>query len=156
MLPEINAPGWNLLLALDHHAREPNAKPAFCHLIPGHSQVDTVTFSDLNRMARGMSSLIENHTDRGARVLLVLPNSIDFVVAFFACLYVGRIPVPVAIPGKRSSLENLMRIAENAEATALVAEEETIRILRSRDQSVPPRLSKLVCQIGRASCRERG
>ena len=55
----------------------------------------------------------------GDRVLLVYPPSLDFVLAFAACLRAGLVPVPVYPPNPRkldSGTEAFLRIAQDCDA----------------------------------------
>lgn len=54
----------------------------------------SLTFSDLDRRARAIAEEIRRHAAVGARALLPFPAGLDFVAAFFGCLYAGVIAVP--------------------------------------------------------------
>lgn len=62
--------------------------------------------------------LLENGLKQGDRALLVYPPSLDFMVAFFACLKAGIIAVPVfpPNPARRDTLHMFGKIAESSGA----------------------------------------
>jgi acyl-CoA synthetase (AMP-forming)/AMP-acid ligase II len=63
----------------------------------------------------------------GDRVLLVLPTSFEFVVAFFAVQYLGAIPVPSYPPDAlrlEAGIERLAHIARRAEVKAILTTQE--------------------------------
>src|SRR5258708_6342451 len=51
---------------------------------------------------------------RGARVLLLYPPGLEFLVGFFGCLYAGLIPVPAYPPRSTQADERLQAIAGDA------------------------------------------
>jgi long-chain acyl-CoA synthetase len=68
----------------------------------------------VSRFARALEGLGVN---RGDNVAIMLNNCPEFVVAFFACAYVGAVAVPVNIFYKERELEYLLR---DSDAVALV------------------------------------
>lgn len=86
------------------------------------------------------------HRDRvcgpGDRVILVYPPGIDMLVAFFACVRLGAIPVPVCPPashGARASRDRLRYVARDCEATA---------VLSDRSCTWSARLDRARCRVG--------
>lgn len=75
-----------------------------------------ITFSELYRYSINLSKYILSYTANTSnqhqlKALLLLPSGIDFVVAFYACLYAGVIAIPVSLPRKlrtKGRLENIM------------------------------------------------
>jgi acyl-CoA synthetase (AMP-forming)/AMP-acid ligase II len=68
----------------------------------GNEQAE-LTFADLHRQAHAVAGSLLGLAQRGDRVLLLFPPGLDFVVAFFACVLAGVIPVPMMIPRRASS-----------------------------------------------------
>ena len=52
----------------------------------------------------------------GERALLLYPAGLDFIVAFFGCLYAGVVAVPAYPPRRNRSLSRIQAIVEDAEA----------------------------------------
>jgi acyl-CoA synthetase (AMP-forming)/AMP-acid ligase II len=86
---------------------------------------DEVLATARELMARGI--------ERGERVLLVLPTSFDFLVAFFAVQRAGGVPVPCYPPATlervASSIDRLSHIAARASATWCVSSEALFEVL---------------------------
>jgi acyl-CoA synthetase (AMP-forming)/AMP-acid ligase II len=55
-----------------------------------------LTFGELDRRARAIAAELREHARPGARALLHYPPGLEFVRAFFGCLYAGMIAVPAA------------------------------------------------------------
>src|SRR3954471_21916894 len=60
-----------------------------------------ITYRELDRRARAMASVISTRAARGDRALLLIPPSLDYVAAYFGCLYAGVIAVPAYPPNPR-------------------------------------------------------
>jgi acyl-CoA synthetase (AMP-forming)/AMP-acid ligase II len=64
-----------------------------------------VTYGELDRRARAIGCMLAGRRLQGAPVLLLYPSGIDYLAAFFGCLYAGVIAVPAYPPG-RTRMEN--------------------------------------------------
>ena len=52
----------------------------------------------------------------GERALLLYPAGLDFVAAFFGCLYAGVVAVPAYPPRRNRNMARIEAIADDAEA----------------------------------------
>jgi amino acid adenylation domain-containing protein len=57
-----------------------------------------LTYGELDRKARSLGALLRREFEPGDRALLLYANGLDYVVAFFGCLYAGLIAVPAYPP----------------------------------------------------------
>ena len=78
--------------ALDHGGHR-----AFTFLGDGETETDSLTYAELDIKARALASLLQEQRMRGERIVLLHPPGLDFVVAFFGCLYAGAIAVPAVL-----------------------------------------------------------
>ncbi len=91
-------------------------KRAF-RFIPGQAEDEDAEF-DLSRLARRAAAIagyLQTLAIQGERALLLFPPGLDFVAAFFGCLYAGIVAVPVASPARNrgtSSLEAIFRASK--------------------------------------------
>ncbi|MEQ9618232.1 MAG: class I adenylate-forming enzyme family protein [Deltaproteobacteria bacterium] len=80
-----------------------------------------VTYGDLGRMARNFSSyLLSKGIEKGDRVAIFLPNSVEFVAAFFGAASIGAVSVPINSVFKE---EELGFYIEHSSPRILVTEE---------------------------------
>lgn len=86
-----------LVELLDIRAQEPD-RPAYSLLTGEDLQQESISYRQLRRAARGVAAAITWRAGPGARIVLAYPPSLDFIVAFFGCLYAGAIAVPVYPP----------------------------------------------------------
>ena len=52
----------------------------------------------------------------GERALLLYPAGLDFIAAFFGCLYAGVVAVPAYPPRRNRSLSRIQAIVDDAQA----------------------------------------
>ena len=99
----------------------------------GGQQDQSITFAELDRRARGIASQLQNQVQIGDRVLLLFPAGLDFVAAFFGCLYAGVLAVPTTYPKPRRPMPRLTSIALSCHAVAALTDNETLATI---DQSI--------------------
>lgn len=81
----------------DGAARHPDRR-AFV-FVDGHGAEEaSLTYAELHRRALAVAHALARDAAPGDRALLVFPPGLDFVVAWFGCLYAGVIAVPVDPP----------------------------------------------------------
>ncbi|HEX6508913.1 MAG TPA: AMP-binding protein [Chloroflexota bacterium] len=88
----------------------------YTFLLDGDADEVTMTFGELDRRARGVAALLQSRVAPGDRALLLYPPGLDYIAAFFGCLYVGVIAVPAYPPRMNRSLERIDSIARDAQA----------------------------------------
>ena len=83
----------------------------------GESEEISLTYEALDRRARAIGVWLQSVGAEGERVLLLYPAGVEFIAAFFGCLYAGAIAVPVYPPRARKELSRLEAIMADAQAT---------------------------------------
>jgi len=83
---------------------------AYTYLIDGEAEGDNLTYEALDRQARSIGALLQSHRAGGERALLLYPAGLEFIAAFFGCLYAGVIAVPLPPPNPAQSLRTLPRL----------------------------------------------
>lgn len=93
-------------------------------------QIDSdLSFSATWVLANRWAQLLGGNVAAGRTVLIGLPNSADFVGAFFGCLLAGLVPAPCVPRGKRDLLSYVTDIGRRAkvvEAAVLVGEDKSL------------------------------
>ncbi|NQZ10907.1 MAG: AMP-binding protein, partial [Algicola sp.] len=99
-----------------HLARHP-AREVLSFLTEGETPSGSLSFASLDDKAREIAVQLAADGQQGDRALLVFHNGIDFITAFFGCLYAGVCAVPVYPPQNRHAyLERLEMIATDCGA----------------------------------------
>jgi len=92
-------------------------KKAFTFLLDGETEESSLTYRELDLQARAIATRLQNLGASGDRALLIYPPGLEFIAAFFGCLYAGVVAVP-AYPSRRNqSLSRLQSIVADAGAT---------------------------------------
>lgn len=98
MLPDI----------LRRRATEQPDRTAYVFLGEDGDERASITFAGLDARARSVAAELRRHCEPGDRALLIFPQSLDFIVAYSACLYAQVVAVPVN-PPRRTRIQDATR-----------------------------------------------
>ena len=93
---------------LRHRAKTRPGDPAYAFVNERGEEENRLSFAGLDRLAGALAERIGTCARPGDRALLIFPQGLDFIAAWFGCLYAGVIPVPVVSP-KRNRLRHSTR-----------------------------------------------
>jgi acyl-CoA synthetase (AMP-forming)/AMP-acid ligase II len=85
--------------------------------------LDHLTYSQLDEKARAIAAVLQQSGEHGQRVLLLHQPGVDFVTAFYGCLYAGAIAVttyPAHRGRLKQSLPKLCDLLKDAECSTLL------------------------------------
>jgi acyl-CoA synthetase (AMP-forming)/AMP-acid ligase II len=99
---------------LARRARLQPARRAYTFLPDGLKEGPGLTYGELDRQARALAASLAPHSTPGDRALLLYPQSLEFIVAFFGCLYAGIVAIPAYPPRPNQSGLRIFAIAEDA------------------------------------------
>ncbi len=103
---------------------------AFTFLPDGDLFEENLTYAALHQHALAVAALVATTSERGDRVLLLYPQGLSFVGAFFGCLYAGAVAVPVAVPGKLRGPDKVSHIVADAGIQTALTTTQTLAALR--------------------------
>src|SRR5580658_676371 len=83
---------------------------AYTYLIDGDTEGEHLTFAELDFQSRMIAAMLQNRSASGERVLLLFPTGLEFIAAFFGCLYAGAIAVPLPPPNHAQPHRTLPRL----------------------------------------------
>ena len=86
---------------LEYRARIQPSHTVFRFINGEGREEAALTFATLQRQARAIASRLVEHVVPGDRVVLLVPPGLEYVAAFFGCLYAGAIAVPAYPPNPR-------------------------------------------------------
>ncbi len=104
----------NLIRMLHRHTKERPEQPAFVYLLDGQADRAVLTYAQFDRRARAIAARLQDMGFAGQRVLLVYPPGLDFITAFFGCLYAGCVAVPTYPPRRHRMSDRFHAIASDA------------------------------------------
>lgn len=103
---------------------------AYTFLQNGEAQADSLTYHELDLKARAIAAGLQSW--QGERALLLYPPGLDFICAFFGCLYAGVIAVPAYPPRRNQKLSRLLSVAEDAQAAIALTNTSVLNAIQSQ------------------------
>jgi 8-amino-7-oxononanoate synthase len=101
---------------LERRARHQASRTAYIFLVDGETDESPITYAELDRQARAIAAWLQSHDLQGERALLLFPAELEFIAAFFGCLYAGVVAVPAYPPRANRSLDRIQAIAQDSQA----------------------------------------
>ncbi|HJT57575.1 MAG TPA: AMP-binding protein [Ktedonobacteraceae bacterium] len=92
----------------------------------------SLTYAELDRRARAVAAKLQSLQADDERVLLLYPPGMEYIVAFFGCLYAGAVAVPAYPPHMNRSISRLLAIIEDAQPKVILTDTRTIADIRQR------------------------
>lgn len=93
------------------------------YLFDGEAEGGHLTHVALDCQARSIGALLQSYRARGDRALLLYPAGLEFIAAFFGCLYAGVIAVPLPAPNLAQPQRSLPRLR------AIIVDAQPSRVL---------------------------
>jgi amino acid adenylation domain-containing protein len=114
-VPQTQAAVHSLTELLELRAQQASGSAAYTFLADGEGQEKVIGYSELDRQARAIAAAMMQGGSSGARALLLYAPGLDFLPAFFGCLYAKVIAVPAYPPQRARSLLRLQAIIRDAQ-----------------------------------------
>ncbi|GIV95383.1 MAG: hypothetical protein KatS3mg057_0040 [Herpetosiphonaceae bacterium] len=112
----------------------------------GDGGVETgITYGELDQWARAIASVIIAQGGAGEPMLVVCPPGLDYIAAFFGCLYAGAIAVPAYSPTTartNRTLPRLQAIVADAQARLALTTTAALEVIGTIKEQAPE-LSRL-------------
>ncbi|MES2936776.1 MAG: non-ribosomal peptide synthase/polyketide synthase [Pseudomonadota bacterium] len=124
------APPLTLVEVLRRRALHEGDAAAFTFLEHGERVGARLSFAQLDRRARGIAAHLQRSCAPGDRVLLAYPPGLDYIAAFFGCLYAGLIAVPALPPANAKTLPRLLGMVEDARPRLALSSADTVQRMR--------------------------
>lgn len=93
---------------------------AFIFLEDGEIESRKLTYQELDLHAREIAVSLQSIANIGDRAILLYPSGLEFIAAFFGCLYAGVISVPVSLPKRNRRNKRLESIVKDTEAKLIL------------------------------------
>lgn len=136
-------PRWsNLVNLLRERCRLQPERKAYTFLHRGETEVDSLTYGELDLKARAIAAVLQSNQAQGKVALLLYPPGLEFVAAFMGCLYAGVIPVPAYPPRPNQKLKRIQAIVADARSEIILTTDSLLDKLkkRLREEEISPQL----------------
>ncbi|NER25632.1 MAG: fatty acyl-AMP ligase [Symploca sp. SIO1C2] len=136
----------NLVDLLRYREKHQADDIAFTFLLNRETEEVSLTYQALAQKARAIATVLQRMKARGERAVLLYQPGLEFIAAFFGCLYAGVIAVPVHLPKRNHHSHRLLGIVTDAQATLFLT---TTSVLSNLDQTLKEelKLASLSCLI---------
>jgi len=116
---------------LEKHVKTHPNKKIFEFLADGENIRDTLTFLELSSRAKIISAKLQQTIIPGKRVLLCYSQGLEFICAFFACLYAGIIAVPAYPLRNNHHRKRILSIIEDCQPSVILGTSESLASMKN-------------------------
>jgi acyl-CoA synthetase (AMP-forming)/AMP-acid ligase II/acyl carrier protein len=104
-------------------ANQPD-KLALCYLADGETETERLTYQALDLAAKKIAAKLQSLHLKNEYALMLYSSGVEFVKAFFGCLYAGVIAVPTYIPKSKQILHKIESIAQDCDASIILTTQD--------------------------------
>ena len=104
-----------LVALLRWRAQHQPERRAYTFLVDGETHEQHLTYGALERQARAIAVQLQALVPPGERALLLYPAGLEYIAAFFGCLYAGVVAVPAYPPQPNRAWSRLQAIVADAQ-----------------------------------------
>jgi acyl-CoA synthetase (AMP-forming)/AMP-acid ligase II/7-keto-8-aminopelargonate synthetase-like enzyme/acyl carrier protein len=109
-----------LVELLRFQARNQPNKRAYTFLKDGEIEKASLTYAQLEQNVQVIAAKLQSMIAPGERALLLYPSGLDYIAAFFGCLYAGIIAIPAYPPRRKRFDPRLQLIIADAQAKVIL------------------------------------
>lgn len=118
----------SIIELLESRAELHPEKVAFTFLPDGEDTGITVTYGQLSLRAKATAVRFAVSAKPGDRALMLFPSGLEFIYAFFGCLYSGVIAVPAYPPRRNQNLGRLKSIIDDCDPTFVLTTSKVLTV----------------------------
>jgi acyl-CoA synthetase (AMP-forming)/AMP-acid ligase II len=114
----------HLVELLHRRAAEQPGKRAVTFL-QDDAELAHLSYRELDCQARAIAATLQGRCAIGGRALLLYPQGLEFVSAFFGCLYAGIVAIPAPLPDPirlKRTLPRLQSLVDDAQASLVLTD----------------------------------
>ena len=112
-------------------------KLAYTYLVDGEKQEINLSYEELDRKARAVGALLQELDMPGERALLLYPPGLDYIAAFFGCLYAGVVAVPAYPPRLNRPVPRIQAIVADSQAKVALTTSAIFENIENRFEHAP-------------------
>jgi len=119
MVIDISYPTPKTLTFIDvltQRAQQQPEQVAYTFLNFGEKTDTRLTYGELDQQVRALAGKLQGLGYAGKPALLLYPSGLEYIIAFFACLYAGTLAVPAYPPHSARMLPRLQAIINDTQA----------------------------------------
>ncbi len=121
-----------LVELLCQRAKAQPEQTAFTFLVDGKTESSKLTYFELDQQARAIAAKLQSLNLTGERALMLYPPGLEFIAAFFGCLYASVVAVPAYPPRRNQSISRLWSIIASSQVTVALTTTSLLTNIESR------------------------
>ncbi|NET64175.1 MAG: fatty acyl-AMP ligase [Moorea sp. SIO1G6] len=134
-------------LVVDRALHQPN-QIAYTFLADGETESGHLTYQQLDQQARAIAAQLQSLVAAGSRALLVYPYTagLEFIAAFFGCLYASVVAVTANPPRSKQAISQLQQRVISSQSTVALTTTDLWKRIQQQCSSNPelaPTLTEL-------------
>ncbi len=126
-----------LVALLRQRAWTHSDETAYTYLREGDGAEQTLSYGELETRARAIAARLQAWDMAGQRAVLLYQPGLEFIAAFFGCLYAGVIAAPVYAPRRNGSLERVHSVTRDSAARVMLTTSQVLANFDAR-RLLPP------------------
>ncbi|MGB9122652.1 MAG: AMP-binding protein, partial [Candidatus Angelobacter sp.] len=127
----------NLVELVQQRARDCPDRTAFIFLASEDLRQSSVTYGEVDLRARSVAGFLQGLGARDERALLLYPPGLEFIAAFFGCLYAGVIAVPAYPPRLNRNALRIVSMAKDSQASLALTSADVLSRLAALTAHTP-------------------
>lgn len=131
------SPVSTLVDLLRYRATYQPDQTAYTFLVDGETEAVHLTYHQLEQRAQVVAAYLQTKLVPGDRALLLYQPGLEYIVAFFGCLYAGVVAIPAYPPRPNRSLSRILSILYDAHAQVALTSGSILSMLQRRRDPAP-------------------
>jgi acyl-CoA synthetase (AMP-forming)/AMP-acid ligase II/acyl carrier protein len=115
---------------LEHRAKHLADSTPHIFLVNGEDEEARLSHAELDLSARRIAAQLAERFRPGDRLLLLYPPGLEFIRAFFGCVYASVVPVPLFPPRNNRNNERFTHILDDVEPAGVLTDAATAARIR--------------------------
>jgi amino acid adenylation domain-containing protein/thioester reductase-like protein len=125
----------DMVALLEFQAQKQTNKTVYTFLTDGENQEEHLAYDELAQNAKAVAATLQKHKAQGEQVLLLFPQGLAYIKAFWGCLYAGAVAVPAYPPRNNRNLERVLAIVCDSQAKFVLTTEKIRDIILGADHN---------------------
>jgi amino acid adenylation domain-containing protein len=110
--------------------RTPDAA-LYTFLIDGEDRVESMTYAEVEQRARTIAAHLQSLGGEPGRAVLLYQPGLEYIAAFFGCLFAGYVAVPLYPPEPDKPFNRFQSVVADAQATVALADRSIVQLAQA-------------------------
>jgi acyl transferase domain-containing protein/acyl-CoA synthetase (AMP-forming)/AMP-acid ligase II/acyl carrier protein/short-subunit dehydrogenase len=107
-------------------------KTTFYYLEDGINIKTELSFKQLDERSKCIAGFLQEFYKNNDRIIIILPNNLNFIHALFGCIYAGKIPIPLYPVNNINTLFKLKFVSNDANTLQVITEKKLFSQIKKK------------------------